>query len=110
MLTAMRPRIELLWWEGCPSTERTLADLRAALTDLGLDPGAIEMREMATEQQAVEERFPGSPTIRIEGVDPFPADDMPGLTCRIYRRADGRPSPTPDPARLREALAQAAAA
>jgi hypothetical protein len=110
MLTAMRPRIELLWWQGCPSTERTLADLRAALTDLGLDPGAIEMREMATEQQAVEERFPGSPTIRIEGVDPFPADDMHGLTCRIYRRADSRPSPTPDPARLREALKQAVAA
>jgi hypothetical protein len=35
---------------------------------------------------------------------------MPGLTCRLYRRADGRPSPTPDPARLREALKQAVAA
>ena len=49
MLTTMRPRIELLWWQGCPSTERTLADLRAALVDLGLDPDAIEVREMATE-------------------------------------------------------------
>ena len=40
MLTAMRPRIELLWWQGCPSVERTLSDLRAALTDVGLDLGA----------------------------------------------------------------------
>jgi hypothetical protein len=110
MLTDMRPRVELLWWQGCPSVERTLADLRSALADLGLDPDAIEMREMATEQQAVEEHFPGSPTIRIDGADPFPADDMPGLTCRIYRRTDGRPSPTPDPARLREALEQSVAA
>ena len=29
--------VELLWWEGCPSTERALGAVREALTDLGLD-------------------------------------------------------------------------
>jgi hypothetical protein len=33
-----------------------------------------------------------------------------GLSCRVYRRRDGRISPTPDPADLRVALAAAAAA
>ena len=38
---------------------------------------------------------------------PVPRRRMPiGLSCRIYRPADGRPSPTPDPQRLREALAR----
>ena len=29
--------------------------------------------------------------------DLFPIDDPPGLNCRVYRLADGRFSPTPDP-------------
>ena len=107
MLRPMHPRIELLWWEGCPSTEPALADLRAALSELGLDPGAVELREVATDEQAEAEHFPGSPTIRIDGADAFPAADAIGLACRVYRLADGRPSPTPDPAHLRAALAQA---
>jgi hypothetical protein len=107
----MTPRIELLWWQGCPSTERALADLRDALQQAGLDPAGVELREIRDDRQAEIERFPGSPTIRIDGVDPFPGDDSAaGLTCRIYRLEDGRPSPTPDPAQLRAALARAAAA
>jgi hypothetical protein len=35
---------------------------------------------------------------------PPPAGEPTGLTCRVYRRRDGRYSPTPDPADLREAL------
>jgi hypothetical protein len=29
-----------------------------------------------------------------------------GLTCRLYRRRDGRHSPTPDPDDLRESIAR----
>jgi hypothetical protein len=110
MLTTMEPRIELLWWDGCPSTERTLADLRSALREAGLDPAAIELREVASDEQAERERFPGSPTIRINGHDPFPGEVSIGLSCRIYRSAEGRPSPTPDPDQLRAAIAREVAA
>jgi hypothetical protein len=45
------------------------------------------------------ERFVGSPTIRVDGVDVQPPVGEPfGLTCRVYHRRDGRVSPTPDPA------------
>jgi hypothetical protein len=103
---ARAPRIELLWWEGCPSWPRALEDLRAALEETGLDPDAIEMREVATDDAAEGERFVGSPTIRIDGKDLQPPgpDEPFGLTCRIYRLRDGRISPTPDPADLREAI------
>jgi hypothetical protein len=103
------PHVELLWWEGCPSTERALADLREALDDAGLADVEVQMREVGSAQEAGEIGFVGSPTIRIDGVDAVPAspDEPVGLSCRVYRRRDGRISPTPDPADLREALVRA---
>ena len=102
------PTIELLWWEGCPSTPKALDDLRAAVAEQGLDPARVVVREVTTDDDAARERFVGSPTVRVDGEDLFPpGDDEPvGLTCRIYRRADGRISPTPDPALLREELSR----
>ena len=102
------PTIELLWWDGCPSTPKALEDLRAAVAEQGGDPDAVVMREVATDDDARREEFIGSPTVRVDGDDLFPpGDDEPaGLTCRIYRRTDGRISPTPDPALLREALSR----
>jgi hypothetical protein len=100
------PRVEFLWWEGCPSHERALAQLRTAMAHEGLDPAAIEVREIESEDDAAAESFPGSPTIRIDGRDlQAPHDDATvGLTCRVYRLRDGRSSPTPDPADVRDAL------
>jgi len=108
---APEPRIELLWWQGCPSWERALARLRETTAELGLDPDAIEVREIDTAEAAEREEFVGSPTIRIDGEDVQPpgADEPAGLTCRIYRRRDGGLSPLPDPEDLREALASARA-
>jgi hypothetical protein len=100
------PRIELLWWEGCPSYADALADLRAAMREAGLDPAAVEVREIRTGAEAEGERFPGSPTIRVDGRDVQPPGDGEpgGLTCRVYRRRDGRIAATPDPDDVREAL------
>ena len=98
--------VELLWWEGCPSYPRALEDLRAAMTEQGLDPDSIEVRHVDSDEQAERERFPGSPTIRIDGEDIVPPSegDPIGLACRFYQLRDGRSSPTPDPADLREAI------
>jgi hypothetical protein len=106
------PKIELLWWEGCPSTPAALAELQGLMEELGLDPGSLEVREVATDAQAEAERFPGSPTVRVDGRDVAPpaAGEPRGLTCRVYRLRDGRISPTPDPEDVRHALQEAAAA
>jgi hypothetical protein len=99
-------KAELLWWAGCPSYPRALEELRAVLMEAGLDPDEVELHEVESDEQAERERFPGSPTIRIEGEDVLPPGDGEpfGLTCRVYRLRDGRTSPTPDPADLREAI------
>jgi hypothetical protein len=104
-------RVELLFWEGCPSHPKALAELRAAMADMALDPATVILREVPTQPEAARERFVGSPTIRIDGVDVQPPGDEPvGLTCRVYHRRDGRVSPTPDPADVRDALRAARSA
>jgi hypothetical protein len=102
-------RVELLWWEGCPSYPETLRDLEAVLEEEGIE-AKIEQREVESDEQARAERFPGSPTIRVNGEDVVPPGEGEPftLTCRVYRLRDGRPSPTPDREHLREALRRAA--
>jgi hypothetical protein len=101
-------RIDLLWWEGCPSHAETLEDLNRILEEEGAE-AQVELIEIETDEQAQAERFPGSPTIRIDGDDALPAPEGEpfSLTCRVYRLRDGRVSPTPDPEDLREALRRA---
>jgi hypothetical protein len=103
-------KVELLWWEGCPSTEGALAAVREALSELGLSGVEVHAREIETDDDAQAAGFVGSPTILIDGEDfvPAAADESIGLSCRVYRRRDGRVSPIPDPDDLREALARAA--
>jgi len=101
-------RIELLYWAGCPSYPRAREELEAALRELALE-AEVEVREIKTEEEAVAERFVGSPTIRVNGEDVVdPGDLPPALNCRVYVHRDGRYSPLPDPLDLREALERAA--
>jgi hypothetical protein len=97
--------VELLYWEGCPSYPEAKALLEEVLRERGLD-APVELREVRTHDEAVALRFPGSPTIRVDGrdVDPVGAESTPALTCRIYRFPDGRVSPVPSRQQLEEAL------
>jgi hypothetical protein len=97
--------IELLYWDGCPSHPEALELLRTVLAEHGL-AAEIELRQVRSHEEAVALRFPGSPTIRIDGrdVDPEGAKAEPALACRVYRLPDGRPSPVPSREQLEEAL------
>ncbi len=101
--------VRFLWWSGCPSWERALAMLRSEMAAQGLDPERLEVVEIRDPAEAERLGFPGSPTILVDGADLQPPDPEQaiGLTCRVYRRRDGRVSPLPDPDDLREALSAA---
>jgi hypothetical protein len=103
------PTIELLWWDGCPSTERALSELGEVLDELGLAGTEIKRTEITTDAEARSASFTGSPTILVDGVDVVPPghEEPAALNCRIYRRRDGRVSPTPDPEDIRAALRSA---
>jgi hypothetical protein len=99
-------RVEFLFWEECPSHSEALALLREVMDERGVT-GTIDVREVLTQGDAEDLAFPGSPTIRVDGrdVDPEGADWPPGLSCRVYRLPDGRPSPVPSRQQLEEAFA-----
>ena len=98
-------KVELLWWEGCPSYRETLDDLTRVLREEGVE-AEVDLVEVDTDEQAQREHFPGSPTIRLDGEDAIPAPDSEpfSLTCRVYRLRDGRVSATPDPEDVRDAV------
>lgn len=95
-----------MWWKGCPSWERALGMLREEMERAGLDPAAVDVIEVTSEDEAERLGFPGSPTIRLDGRDLQPPgpEEPGGLTCRVYRGRDGRTSPLPDREDLRDAL------
>src|SRR6266516_1224365 len=100
-------RIELLYFDGCPSYEALLPELRELLSDAGIED-EIELRRVESLAAAERERFLGSPTLRVEGedVDPTAGERKDfGLKCRLYRSADGY-SPTPPATWIRSALAR----
>jgi hypothetical protein len=98
-------KVELLYWEQCPSHPEALELLRGALAERGVEAD-VELREVRTQEEAEALRFPGSPTIRIDGrdVDEAGARQRPALTCRIYHQPGGRVSPVPAREQLLEAL------
>jgi hypothetical protein len=103
------PRLELLYWDGCPSYPAALAQLRGLLHELGCDHIPIAPKHISTLQEARDERFVGSPTFRFNDTDLIPSsptDDF-DLTCRVYQLRNGNFSPTPDPVLLRKALTAA---
>ena len=104
------PRVEILSFEGCPSREAARAQVLAVAAELGVEPD-LELVQVADPGQAVQLRFLGSPTVRVNGRDVEPGAgerDEFALSCRVYRTEHG-PSGVPDARWLREALGDAAA-
>ena len=83
--------VELLYTEGCPHAAAYLPQLRRLLAGTGIaDP--VEERLVTSDEQAQHERFLGSPTVRVGGVDVDPDAEGRldyGLTCRLYITPDG---------------------
>lgn len=98
-------RVELLFWDGCPSYPEARSLLDEVLTTRRIEAD-VELVEVRTQQEAEELRFPGSPTIRVDGrdVDETGAGSRPALNCRIYRLPDGKVSPVPSREQLEAAL------
>jgi len=105
-----RPRVEILYFEGCPNHEaaRGLVELVAA--ELQVEP-EIDVVEVPDAEAATELRFLGSPTVRVNGRDVEPGAEERGdfvFSCRVYRGERGF-SGQPDAGWVRQALSEAAA-
>ncbi|GAA4363041.1 thioredoxin family protein [Nocardioides caricicola] len=97
-------RVELLYFDGCPSWQVTEDRLTQALAALDRTDVVVERRLVETPDQAEELSFVGSPSVRIDGIDPFATgQEQVGLACRVYATPAGL-SGSPDTAQLLEAL------
>ncbi len=83
--------IELLWFDDCPNHEQARALLREVLAERGVE-AEIEEINVPDEETGDRVRFPGSPTIRVDGRDVEPGvTDCEDCTprCRIYHTDEG---------------------
>jgi len=82
-------KVELLYFEGCPSWQIALEHLKVALQEEGVSE-VITMIEIKDDEQAAQEKFLGSPSIRIDGQDLWSEQrENYSLSCRVYATSEG---------------------
>jgi len=82
-------KIEILFFNDCPSWKIVLHDLREVLGKLEINKD-ISLVKVETRNEAMKYKFIGSPTIRINNVDIFPTKHNDyGLGCRVYQTPQG---------------------
>ena len=97
-------QIEVLYFDGCPSYRMAEKTLREVFAEEGME-AELDMVAVNNDEEAQRLRFPGSPTIRVDGQDLFPVPQRASyaLGCRTYATPEGlKGSPTAE--MLREAL------
>lgn len=81
--------VTVLYFAGCPSWQTAVERVHAAAVQGQLDV-AVSVLAVETQQDADLFGFTGSPTIWLDGVDPFEsADTVPALACRVYATPAG---------------------
>ncbi len=91
-------RIELFYFDGCPSHAAFVPRLRQLLAGEAISE-AVEMRRVESAEAAERERFLGSPTLRVNerDVDRGAAERSDyGLKCRLYHTEFGILAAPPD--------------
>jgi hypothetical protein len=104
-----RPVIEVLYVQDCPHYRETLALVEQVRDELGID---AELHSTPVVDQAAPDqaRFPGSPTVRVDGHDVEPGSEPATeyvVGCRLYR-LEHRLAGQPEKRWVREALLRAA--
>jgi hypothetical protein len=83
--------IEVFYVPGCPNHHPATENLRRALHSAAID-ARIQEIAITDDAMARQLKFPGSPTIRVDGrdVEPSPHHSY-GLACRLYSNGTGVP-------------------
>ncbi|MER7847045.1 hypothetical protein ABTZ03_24195 [Kitasatospora sp. NPDC096077] len=89
----------------CPNAPLLRGRLDEALAGLGRPVEGIREVLVTDGERAEELGMRGSPTLLIDGVDPFAGPGQPaGLSCRLFRDASGSLCEAPTVDQLRGAL------
>src|SRR5256885_8618641 len=97
-------RITLQYFDGCPNWKLMEQRLAQALVEAQGAGAEIVRERVESPGEAVQLGFRGSPTVLVDGKDPFASErDAVGLACRVYRTANGEDG-LPSVEELRAAL------
>lgn len=77
--------VTLMFFADCPNRRVADQSLRAALARAGHYGVHVEHRLVTTPEQAAAAAFRGSPTVLVDGRDPFADPEAPvGMSCRVH--------------------------
>lgn len=95
--------VTIQYFDSCPNWKVAEDRVKTIIKENGLSAD-IEYQLIETPEEAEKYRFAGSPTLLIDGRDPFATDGMPyGLACRTYITEVGQ-AESPSVEQLRLAL------
>lgn len=92
-------KVELLYFDGCPNWVEMDARVRAALESVSCGDGEVERVLVSTPAQAEEMGFPGSPTVLVDGRDPFAEPGAGSIAAVMSWPGCPRCSSSPGPSR-----------
>ena len=82
-------KIDLLYFDDCPSWQPALANLQTVIKEENLDV-SVHLVEVNSDQEAMDHQFLGSPSFQVDGVDFWPTrQDRFALSCRVYSTSEG---------------------
>ncbi|HKW73142.1 MAG TPA: thioredoxin family protein [Candidatus Dormibacteraeota bacterium] len=97
-------KITVQYFDGCPHWQLADARLRKVLGDISRDDVSVDYQLIDSPDTAVRVGFRGSPSILVDGIDPFATGAEPiGMSCRVFRTEAGFQG-APSEAQLREVL------
>lgn len=96
-------RITIQYFEGCPHWKLADERVRKVLGDSSAD-ATLDYERIDSPEMAARVGFRGSPTILVDGRDPFATGSEPvGMSCRVFRTEEGAQG-APTEAQLKELL------
>lgn len=97
-------KLQILHVPDCPNTSLLITRLEQS----GRPTAGVELSVVRDEAEAAALGMTGSPTLLVDGVDPFAAPGQsPSMSCRLYLDEDGAVSGAPSVAQLRTVLSGA---
>jgi hypothetical protein len=92
--------VELVYFDGCPNWTTVDRRLGRLAKELGFE---LQRRAVTGPEDAEVAGMHGSPTVLVDGGDPFANAEPPSMSCRVYQTPDG-PAGSPTMAQLRRGL------
>ena len=83
-------KIRLQYFDGCPNWKLMEARVAQALVEADVTGTEVVRERVESLEEAARLGFRGSPTLLIDGKDPFASErNSVGLACRVYRTPHG---------------------